>query len=128
MSRIGDPRRLLVFREVARAGSLAGAARTLGWTQPAAGLGERHAAALPDHQRRPGLGLQASDLLADRRLGPAQRPGRAGQRPGAGDLAEDEQAAGVHDLIQAAGPKQSLGPRVVPVVWSKACSAVTLGA
>ncbi|MGY1665792.1 LysR family transcriptional regulator [Geodermatophilus sp. SYSU D00696] len=30
-----DPRRLLVFREVARAGSLAGAARTLGWTQPA---------------------------------------------------------------------------------------------
>ncbi len=30
-----DPRRLLVFREVARAGSLAGAARALGWTQPA---------------------------------------------------------------------------------------------
>ncbi|WP_083426951.1 LysR family transcriptional regulator [Geodermatophilus obscurus] len=30
-----DPRRLLVFREVARAGSLAGAARSLGWTQPA---------------------------------------------------------------------------------------------
>jgi DNA-binding transcriptional LysR family regulator len=35
MSRVGDPRRLLVFREVARAGSLAGAARALGWTQPA---------------------------------------------------------------------------------------------
>jgi DNA-binding transcriptional LysR family regulator len=32
---IGDPRRLLVFREVARAGSFAGAARVLGWTQPA---------------------------------------------------------------------------------------------
>ncbi len=30
-----DPRRLLVFRQVARAGSLAGAARALGWTQPA---------------------------------------------------------------------------------------------
>ncbi len=30
-----DPRRLLVFREVGRAGSLAGAARALGWTQPA---------------------------------------------------------------------------------------------
>jgi molybdate transport repressor ModE-like protein len=30
-----DPRRLLVFREVGRAGSLAGAARSLGWTQPA---------------------------------------------------------------------------------------------
>jgi len=30
-----DPRRLMVFREVARAGSLAGAARALGWTQPA---------------------------------------------------------------------------------------------
>ena len=35
MTGIGDPRRLLVFREVARAGSLAGAARELGWTQPA---------------------------------------------------------------------------------------------
>lgn len=35
MPEIGDPRRLLVFREVARAGSLAGAARVLGWTQPA---------------------------------------------------------------------------------------------
>lgn len=32
---IVDPRRLLVFREVARTGSLAGAARALGWTQPA---------------------------------------------------------------------------------------------
>jgi DNA-binding transcriptional LysR family regulator len=30
-----DPRRLLVLLEVARAGSLAGAARALGWTQPA---------------------------------------------------------------------------------------------
>lgn len=35
MGGIGDPRRLLVFRQVARAGSLAGAARALGWTQPA---------------------------------------------------------------------------------------------
>lgn len=34
-SGLGDPRRLLVFRQVARAGSLAGAARILGWTQPA---------------------------------------------------------------------------------------------
>ena len=30
-----DPRRLLVFRAAARAGSLSGAARELGWTQPA---------------------------------------------------------------------------------------------
>jgi DNA-binding transcriptional LysR family regulator len=30
-----DPRRLLIFREVARAGSISGAARSLGWTQPA---------------------------------------------------------------------------------------------
>ncbi|MGH3348991.1 MAG: LysR family transcriptional regulator, partial [Nocardioides sp.] len=30
-----DPRRVLVFRAVARAGSLSGAARDLGWTQPA---------------------------------------------------------------------------------------------
>jgi molybdate transport repressor ModE-like protein len=37
-----DPRRLLVFREVARAGSLAGAARALGWTQPAVSQQVRH--------------------------------------------------------------------------------------
>ena len=30
-----DPRRLLIFRAVARAGSISGAARELGWTQPA---------------------------------------------------------------------------------------------
>ncbi|MGL5826919.1 MAG: LysR family transcriptional regulator [Nocardioides sp.] len=30
-----DPRRLLIFRAVARAGSMSGAARRLGWTQPA---------------------------------------------------------------------------------------------
>ncbi len=30
-----DSRRLLVFREVARAGSISGAARVIGWTQPA---------------------------------------------------------------------------------------------
>src|SRR5689334_9012806 len=30
-----DPRRLLIFREVARHGSLSRAASTLGWTQPA---------------------------------------------------------------------------------------------
>jgi DNA-binding transcriptional LysR family regulator len=30
-----DPRRLLIFREVARAGSISAAARALGWTQPA---------------------------------------------------------------------------------------------
>ena len=38
-----DPRRLLVFREVARAGSLTAAARALGWTQPAV---SQHLAAL----------------------------------------------------------------------------------
>ncbi|HRI98916.1 MAG TPA: LysR family transcriptional regulator, partial [Nocardioides sp.] len=30
-----DPRRLLIFRAVARAGSISAAARDLGWTQPA---------------------------------------------------------------------------------------------
>jgi DNA-binding transcriptional LysR family regulator len=30
-----DSRRLLIFRQVARAGSISGAARTIGWTQPA---------------------------------------------------------------------------------------------
>lgn len=30
-----DPRRLLIFRDVARAGSISAAARALGWTQPA---------------------------------------------------------------------------------------------
>jgi molybdate transport repressor ModE-like protein len=38
-----EPRRLLVFREVARAGSLTAAARALGWTQPAV---SQHLAAL----------------------------------------------------------------------------------
>ncbi len=32
-----DPRRLLVFREVAQRGSLSAAAASLGWTQPAVG-------------------------------------------------------------------------------------------
>jgi len=32
-----DPRRLLIFREVARRGSLSAAAAALGWTQPAVG-------------------------------------------------------------------------------------------
>jgi len=32
-----DPRRLLIFREVARRGSLSAAATALGWTQPAVG-------------------------------------------------------------------------------------------
>ena len=30
-----DPRRLLIFRAVARAGSISAGARELGWTQPA---------------------------------------------------------------------------------------------
>src|ERR1043166_2061450 len=34
-SRSMDPKRLLIFREVARAGSISAAARNLGWTQPA---------------------------------------------------------------------------------------------
>lgn len=38
-----DARRLLIFREVARAGSISAAARTLGWTQPAV---SQHLAAL----------------------------------------------------------------------------------
>ena len=38
-----DPRRLLVFREVVRAGSISAGARRLGWTQPAV---SQHLAAL----------------------------------------------------------------------------------
>lgn len=45
-----DPRRLLVFREVARAGSLTAAARALGWTQPAV---SQHLAALEREVRVP---------------------------------------------------------------------------
>ncbi|WP_196465882.1 LysR substrate-binding domain-containing protein [Planomonospora sp. ID91781] len=37
-----DVHRLLVFREIARAGSVAGAARALGWTQPAVSQHLRH--------------------------------------------------------------------------------------
>ena len=39
---LGDPRRLLVFRAVARAGSFAGAARSWGLTQPAVSQQVRH--------------------------------------------------------------------------------------
>ncbi|GAA3442413.1 LysR family transcriptional regulator [Planomonospora venezuelensis] len=46
-----DPHRLLVFREVARAGSIAGAARSLGWTQPAVSQHLRHL------ERRAGVAL-----------------------------------------------------------------------
>lgn len=35
MGMVIDPRRVLIFRAVARAGSVSGGARTLGWTQPA---------------------------------------------------------------------------------------------
>lgn len=45
-----DPKRLLVFREVARAGSLTAAARALGWTQPAV---SQHLAALEREVRVP---------------------------------------------------------------------------
>ncbi|MBT2212064.1 LysR substrate-binding domain-containing protein [Actinomadura sp. NEAU-AAG7] len=46
-----DVRRLLVFREIARCGSIAGAARSLGWTQPAV---SQHLRAL---ERQAGLPL-----------------------------------------------------------------------
>ncbi|GLW66429.1 LysR family transcriptional regulator [Actinomadura rubrobrunea] len=46
-----DPHRLLVFREIARAGSIGGAARALGWTQPAV---SQHLRAL---ERQAGLPL-----------------------------------------------------------------------
>ncbi|MBG0826380.1 LysR family transcriptional regulator [Planomonospora sp. ID67723] len=46
-----DPHRLLVFREIARAGSIAGAARALGWTQPAVSQHLRHL------ERRAGMAL-----------------------------------------------------------------------
>ncbi|MBF4161301.1 LysR family transcriptional regulator [Nocardioides acrostichi] len=46
-----DVRRVLIFREVARSGSIAGAARSLGWTQPAV---SQHLAAL---ERQAGVPL-----------------------------------------------------------------------
>ncbi|WP_084780737.1 LysR family transcriptional regulator [Planobispora rosea] len=46
-----DPHRLLVFREIAHAGSIAGAARALGWTQPAVSQHLRHL------ERRAGMAL-----------------------------------------------------------------------
>ncbi|GAA3130293.1 LysR family transcriptional regulator [Planomonospora alba] len=46
-----DPHRLLVFRQIARAGSIAGAARALGWTQPAV---SQHLRAL---ERQAGMAL-----------------------------------------------------------------------
>ncbi|MFI6510944.1 LysR substrate-binding domain-containing protein [Streptosporangium sp. NPDC050855] len=58
-----DAHRLLVFRQVARSGSIAGAARVLGWTQPAVSQHLRHLerqAGLPLVLRRP-RGIQLTE-------------------------------------------------------------------
>ncbi len=62
-----DPKRLLVFREVVRAGSISAGARSLGWTQPAV---SQHLAAL---ERSVGMPL----LLRGPRGVEATEPGRA---------------------------------------------------
>lgn len=62
-----DPRRLLVFREVVRAGSISAGARRLGWTQPAV---SQHLAAL---ERAAGMPLL---LRGPRGVEPTE-PGRA---------------------------------------------------
>nr|WP_270071154.1 hypothetical protein [Streptomonospora mangrovi] len=63
--------------------------------QHRARLGQPHPARHADHQRQAGLAFEGAQVLADRRLGPAQRAGRAPDGARAGDLAEDEQAVGV---------------------------------
>lgn len=62
-----DPKRLLVFREVARAGSISAGARRLGWTQPAV---SQHLGAL---ERAAGMPL----LLRSTRGVEPTEPGRA---------------------------------------------------
>ncbi|HXH80109.1 LysR family transcriptional regulator [Nocardioides sp.] len=61
-----DPRRLMIFREVARAGSISAAARSLGWTQPAV---SQHLSAL---ERQAGCAL----LLRSPRGVELTEPGR----------------------------------------------------
>jgi hypothetical protein len=92
--------------------------------QDPAGLGERHAPALPQDEGRADLPFQLPYLLAHRRLRPAQRPGRPGQRPGAGDLTEDEHAAGVH----GATSKQRLGQDVDIAASTTPSRRASLGA
>ena len=67
-----DPRRLLIFRDVARAGSISAAARELGWTQPAV---SQHLRAL---ERSAGCALLLRG--AARRRAHRARAGAAGPR------------------------------------------------
>ena len=64
--------------------------------QHAAGLGELDARRPAQQQRAAGRALQRPQVLADCRLGPAQVPGGATDRPGPRHRAEDQQPLGVH--------------------------------
>ena len=96
--------------------------------QHAPGLGQGDAAAGAHHERRAGVGLEAADVLADGGLRPPQGAGRTGERAGAADLAEDEQAAGVHPDTQAPTPKHRLGRPVEPAVLCTGCGRTRLPA
>ena len=67
-----DPRRLLIFREIARAGSISGAARSLGWTQPAV---SQHLRAL---EKKGAIEISSGSSRGIRVLEP-RPPGRAGR-------------------------------------------------
>ncbi|GAA3091779.1 hypothetical protein GCM10020001_003720 [Nonomuraea salmonea] len=66
--------------------------------QRPARLGELHPARAAQHERRPRLSFEVAQVLADGRLRPPERPGGARDRPGTGDLPEDEQPVRVHAL------------------------------
>jgi molybdate transport repressor ModE-like protein len=83
-----DPRRLLIFRAVARSGSISAAARELGWTQPAV---SQHLAALEREAGTPLLirGSRGVSLTEAGRLLLARSDAVAGQL----QLAQEELAA-----------------------------------
>ena len=61
-----------------------------------ASLGEVDAPGAPEQQGTADLGLQSLQLLTDGRLGPTELSGRATERAGPGDRAEDEHTTRIH--------------------------------
>ena len=72
--------------------------RLAAFDEQPAGVGEHDPLRHSPHEHRSDFGLERGDLPRDRRLGVAERDGRARERALAGDLAENLQTSGVeHD-------------------------------
>ena len=91
--------------ELTERGIQGGKAAERGLVEGPAGLRRRDAAGLAFDQDQAGLFFQALDVLADRRLGAAQRSGDGAEVPGL--VHPDEHA----QIIKGRFPKLTLGPR-----------------